>query len=117
MQTRYFSFCQYEPISQRVIDCRRDDQIPVGSDGNYTVVLSTAEQRPANARAECGVAWIPWGPATHNLLLYRQMLADPSFTEAIARIPQPGQELATMGAYYPTGEYLADEAAFEARGC
>jgi hypothetical protein len=116
-QVRYFSFCQYEPISQRVIDCRSDDSIPVGADGRYTVVVSTAEQRPANARPECGVAWIPWGPATHGLLVYRQMLADPSFAEAIARIPEPRGERATMGEYYPGGEYLPAKAAFEARGC
>ena len=117
VQTRYFSFCQYEPGSQRMIDCRADDEVPAGADGRYTVVVSTSEHRPSNARPECGVAWIPWGPAIHGLLVYRQMLADPSFTEAIAHIPEPGKERQTMGAYYPAGEYLADETAFEARGC
>src|SRR3954452_12862819 len=117
VQTRYFSFCQYEPASQRVIDCRADDEIPVDADGNYTVVVSTTEHRPSNARAECGVTWIPWGPATHGLLVYRQMLADPSFTEATARIAEPGKERETMGAYSPSSRYLKDSAAFESRGC
>jgi hypothetical protein len=116
-QVRYFSFCQYEPGSQRVIGCAPDDEIPVDADGNYTVVLSTAEHRPSNARADCGVAWIPWGPATHGLVVYRQMLADPSFSEATARIPEPGKERAVMGPYYPSGMYLKNEAAFESRGC
>jgi hypothetical protein len=117
VQTRYFSFCQYEPGSQRVIGCKPDDEIPVDAAGNYTVVVSTAEHRPSNATAECGVAWIPWGPATHAIIVYRQMLADPSFTEATANIPEPGKEREVMGAYYPAGEYVKDEAAFESRGC
>ena len=43
----------------------------VGGDGRYTVVVSTSSQRPAN-------------PAPNAV--YRQMLADPSFTEATARV-------------------------------
>ncbi|HEY1358974.1 MAG TPA: hypothetical protein VGF21_11790 [Thermoleophilaceae bacterium] len=117
VQTRYFSFCQYEPGSQRVIGCHPDDEIPVDADGNYTVVVSTSEHRPSNARPECGVAWIPWGPATHAILVYRQMLAAASFTEATANIAEPGKELETMGPYYPSARYLKDETAFEARGC
>ena len=33
------------------------------------------------------------------------------------RQPQQGSEQTVMGPYYPTGEYLPDRAAFEARGC
>jgi hypothetical protein len=116
-QLRYFSFCQYEPATQRVIDCAADFQVPVGPDGRYTVVVSTAEQRPANARPECGVAWIEWGPQPQGLLIYRHMLAEPSFAEAIQNVPSPGAERAVMGDYYPEGEYLPDRTAFEAQGC
>ena len=66
-QLRYWSFCQYaEPATQRVIDCRSDDRVTVGADGFYTIVVSTAEQRPANATADCGVSWLPWGPQTQG---------------------------------------------------
>jgi hypothetical protein len=116
-QLRYFSLCQYEPATQRVIDCASDDRVPVGPDGRYTVVVSTAEQRPANAGRECGVGWIAWGPQPQGLLIYRHMLADPSFAEAIQNVPAPGAERAVMGEYYPEGEYLPERAAFEARGC
>jgi hypothetical protein len=116
-QLRYFSFCQYEPATQRVIDCAADHHVPVGADSRFTVVVSTPEQRPANARPECGVAWIDWGPQPQGLLIYRHMLAEPSFAEAIQNVPAPGAERATMGDYYPEGEYLPDRAAFEARGC
>src|SRR5919106_1564601 len=116
-QLRYFSFCQYEPATQRVIDCAADHRVPEGPDGRYTVVVSTAEQRPANAGPECGVTWIEWGPQPQGLLIYRHMLPEPGFAEAIQNVPAPGAERAVMGEYYPEGEYLQDRAAFEARGC
>lgn len=116
-QLRYFSFCQYEPATQRVIDCAADPDVPVGPDGRYTVVVSTAEQRPANARPECGVTWIEWGPQPQGLLIYRHMLAEPGFAEAIQNVPEPGAERAVMGEYYPEGRYLPDRAAFEVGGC
>jgi hypothetical protein len=116
-QLRYWSFCQYEPATQRVIDCRSDDHVIVGPDGNYTIVVSTAEGRPASARPECGVTWLAWGPQTQGLLIYRHMLPDPSFTQAIQHVPAPGTEQDTMGDYYPQSEYLASAADFEARGC
>jgi hypothetical protein len=115
-QVRYWSFCQYEPATQRVIDCRADDRVTVDSGRQYEIVVSTTAQRPENAREECGVTWLPWGPATQGLLIYRQMLARDSFRQAIARIPEPGDELEVMGRYYPEGTYL-DREAFEARGC
>jgi hypothetical protein len=116
-QLRYWSFCQYEPATQRVIDCRSDDRVAVDSTGAYTVVVSNSDQRPANARSECGVTWLPWGPQTQGLLIYRHMLADPGFQHAIQRIPQPGAEREVMADYYPSGEYLPTKEAFEARGC
>jgi hypothetical protein len=116
-QLRYWSFCQYEPATQRVIDCRSDDRVTVGPDGRYTIVVSTADKRPASARTECGVTWLPWGPQTQGLLIYRHMLPDPSFAQAIQNVPQPGAELDTMGDYYPSGEYLAGPGDFKAKGC
>jgi hypothetical protein len=116
-QLRYWSFCQYEPATQRVIDCRSDDRVTVDATGAYTIVVSTADQRPANARPECGVTWLPWGPQTQGLLIYRHMLADPAFANAIQRIPEPGREREVMAGYYPSGEYLPTKEHFEARGC
>jgi hypothetical protein len=116
-QLRYFSFCQYEPASQRVIDCRSDDRIAVDSKGFYTVVVSTPENKPSNARSSCGVTWLPWGPFKQGLLIYRHMLADRSFKQAVQRVPEPGLEKKTMGTFYPDAHYLDDKAAFERRGC
>ena len=82
-----------------------------------SLVVSTAEDRPASARPECGVTWLPWGPQTQGLLIYRHMLPDPAFAQAIQSIPEPGAELAVMGDHYPRGEYLAGPGDFKAKGC
>ncbi len=116
-QVRYFSFCQYDPLSQRVIDCRSDDEIPIDRHGDYTVVVSTPADRPSNATAHCGVAWVAWGPQTQGLLIYRQLLGSPAFAQSIAHVGAPGHEQPVMGAYYPTASYLPDRAAFQSRGC
>jgi len=40
-------------------------------------------------------------------MIYRQMLADPSFTQAIQNVSY-GSEPQQMGAYYPAGSYFSD---------
>jgi hypothetical protein len=44
------------------------------------------------------------------------MLPDPSFAQAIQRVPKPGDEAGVMGAYFPQTTYM-DRASFEGRGC
>ena len=52
-------------------------------------------------------SWIPWGPQPEGLMIYRHMLPEPGFAEAIQNV-QRGQEQQQMGAYYPTGQYFAN---------
>ena len=116
-QLRYWSFCQYEPATQRVIGCRRDNRVKVGPRRYYKIVVSNAESRPRNARRACGVTWMPWGPQTQGLLIYRHMLPVRSFRHAIQRVREPGDEKRAMGRFYPRGRYLKTAADFEKRGC
>ena len=115
-QLRYWSICQNEIASQRFIACVNDDRVPVGADGFATVVLSTPADRPANARAACGVAWIPWGPAQRGVLIYRHMLPRADFAQAVQRA-KAGDEARTMGDFVPASRYLPGKAAIESRGC
>jgi hypothetical protein len=114
-QLRYWSFCTNAQTTQ-VYACTADDQTPLDADGDYTVVLSSAADRPANATRACGVAWLPTGPLSKSIVILRNMLPAPSFAEAIHNA-EPGTEAATMGAYYPRGTYYATPADFEATGC
>ena len=116
-QLRYWSLCQNESQSQRFIACKTDDQTTLARDGYANFVVSTPSQRPANARAKCGVTWIPWGPQAGGVLIYRHMLPNPAFARAIQRVPAQGREKAVMGAYFPRSRYYADRQAFEKLGC
>lgn len=125
---RYWSLCTNEGLSStRFVDCLLDGQVPVrdlpGQPRHYRIVVSRADDRPANARADCGVGWLDWGARGDGagnphlgLLILRNLLPDAGFAQAIQRIPYPGAERATMGPYLPTLTYTT-RAAFEQRGC
>ena len=113
-QLRYWSLCTNDIYSQRYIDCAYDEQVVVDESGYYTVVISRPENRPANARPECGVTWLHWGPKADNLLILRHMLADPNFEHAVQKVPDAsGAEAEVMGPFHPSGRHFS-VAEFEA---
>jgi len=114
-QLRYWSLCTNNALTM-FYDCVRDDQVPLDSAGDYTIAISTAANRPANATAACGIAWLPAGPLPQTVLILRNMLPAPDFAGAVQRTT-PGTERATMGDYYPIGRYYATVADFERTGC
>ena len=123
-QMRYWDICQNTSIPVgRVGDCLYDEQIPTDSDGNYTIIVSLPEDRPPNATARCGVAWLDWGTVgdglfrpTAGMLYLRNMFPSPSFTQAIQNVIVPGTETEVMGPYLPTANYESP-AQFAASGC
>src|SRR4051794_28273646 len=115
-QLRYWSLCENDPATQRFIACLNDDRAVISPDGYATYVVSTPAQRPANATKACGVNWLPWGPSSRGVLIYRHMLPAANFIQSIQRA-KPDHERETMGDYLPASLYLPDKAAFEKRGC
>jgi len=124
-QTQYWSLvsCEAAPSGQ-IVDGLTDMQVPLDEDGNYTIVYSREEDRPKNATAENGVAWIEWSPrgeglaGPHNradfgMLMLRIMATSPEWKERPDNITAPGMEEAVMGPYYPRG-YYTTKSAFEA---
>lgn len=107
-QVRYWSFCQNDPVDQRYVACKRDDQVAVDRSGDYTIVVSQPSSWPAAAARRCAgtVTWIPWGPQPDGAMIYRQMLPDPAFTQAIQNVSH-GSEQRQMGTYYPAGHYFS----------
>jgi len=115
---RYWSLCNYGSSAVSVnapanTDCLFDEQVPTDADGNFTIVISLAADRPETATEECGVAWMDWtlkgdhlGDPFLNFFMLRNMLSNPDFTNSIQAIAEPGQEQEVMGPYYPEGTYM-----------
>jgi hypothetical protein len=107
----------------RTPDCLADRQVLKRSGRSYTIAVSTAADRPRNARARCRIAWLDWGERgdgagdpNYGLLIMRNMLVSPGYERAIQRVPRPGAEAETMGNRFPRSVYTTT-AEFEARGC
>ncbi|WP_299690292.1 hypothetical protein [Hydrocarboniphaga sp.] len=120
---RYWSICNYEAYTQKAMACLYDEQLPLDAERGYTIVVSRAGDRPANARRECGVAWLEWtaagdgaGHDDDGMLFLRNMLPSPGFTHAVQSTSRPGDEREVMGEYLPVAAY-SSVAEFERRGC
>jgi hypothetical protein len=109
--------------SGQIVDALTDMQVPLDRDGNYTIVYSRKEDRPANATKENGIAWIEWSPKGEGIdgpknredfgmLMLRFISNDPDWVQSPNRVTKPGMEEAVMGPYYPRGEYTT-KATFE----
>lgn len=130
-QVRYWSICNYGStianpyLGPANTECLFDEQMPLDADGYYTIVVSLPEDRPSNAIARCGVAWMDWTnkgdgvPGGHDKLIrlsIRQQLADPSFAQGFDKIMTPGTERQVAAEYLPVATYSTARL-FEARGC
>ncbi|MBG0854947.1 hypothetical protein I2W78_24650 [Streptomyces spinoverrucosus] len=111
-QLRYWSICQNQwQLPYPASSCAADFQTALDKDRRYTYVVSTKQDRPANATEDNGVTWIDWGPTNVNsVLLFRNMLPARDFAHAVQDVPS-GQDPATvMDAYYPTVTYCTKTA-------
>lgn len=116
-QLRYWSFCSNEYRKPYpVTDCGFDHQIPIDSFGNYTIVVSTPAERPANATLANGVFWLDWGNTAVDMLLsVRHMLPAAAFTEAVQNLELGQLASPQMGPYAPVAARCA-VGAFESGG-
>lgn len=115
-QLRFWSMCTGNRATQ-TYDCLVDKDVPLDADGNYLIAVSVASNRPANARPECGVGWLPWGPDVQVTAIMRNMLPAADFKQSVQAASQ-GAEQQTLGPYYPAGTYYMTAADFDAAvGC
>lgn len=118
-ELRYWSMCSASMQPYGVTDtvgCVNDAGLATRDRGWYTLVVSTPDERPANARRGCGVTWLPWGARPTAALIMRNQLPTPGFANAVQRVAEPGEEREVMGDYLPRGRYTST-AEFERRGC
>jgi len=131
-QVRYWSACTgAAPPSGAGWDCVYDEQVPLDENGGYTLVVSKPEDRPRNAKEECGVKWIDFGkgegeyPGARswvNFVYMRFMDANPDWTESPANVPPPSatnpypQDAYIMKEYFPVAHYET-KVQYESHGC
>jgi hypothetical protein len=114
-QLRYWSFCTYDPEGEVLVGCEPDYLSAIRS-GDYTFVVSSAADKPANATAGNGVTWLPIGAQPAAQIVMRNMLPAATFpyaAESITSSTQSAEQI--MGRYYPTAVYCST-ATFEAGG-
>jgi hypothetical protein len=102
-----------------------DMQVPTNKNGYYTIVVSRPEDRPKNATAANGVAWIDWGPGEGlsdprnrkdwGMLLMRFMVPQKDWANSPLKSNSPTELAGIMGPYYPKG-YYTTKTKFEAEG-
>ena len=114
-----------------------DDEILTDANNNYLIVYSRGNERPANAKKECGATWQDFGPQSHQTFVIRWMSVMPDdYLPAYAphqnNIPWETGEWSSpnwdpnimsynnqqgfMKEYQPLVHYLTKEE-FEALGC
>ena len=109
------------------VDCVTDENVRpiVDKQGNYSVVVSRAIDRPANATEKCGVTWmeygngdgIPGGSTDYGAVINRHTLVNPKFQNSWFDVKKVRGEAEALGAYLPQVINLHDKARFEALGC
>jgi len=120
-ELRYWSWCSNQGFANtRVNDCVYDENFPIGPDGFYTLVVSRKGDRPRNAIAECGIAWLPMaddgdGAIDEDVTVVqlRHMLGMSEFKNAIQNIRRQSSIAEDMGPYFPRGRYTT-KSGFEA---
>lgn len=125
---RYASLCTVSSaIAATTNDCAYDEQLlpSVDASGRYLAVVSRQEDRPSNARAECGVVWLDFGNGDGvvgglpdlGYLVNRHTTVSPSFAHSWFAVAKPGSEHDVMGEYLPYALNVKDKTGFEALGC
>jgi hypothetical protein len=113
-QVRYWSICSNDFPTTRYVACLPDQSVRLDRQGFFNFVISDPAHRPNNLTHTDN--WLPAGPYADTFVLYRQMLPDPSFGQAIAFAPNAAGAAQTMGAYYPDTR-VCSVAAFERNRC
>ena len=114
-EVRYWSLCENELRSTASVGCIADRDVVVGSDGYFTLVVSSPAQRPSTATAAKGYNWLDWGAAQDGLLVMRQILPAPGFAgNYLNAVVHPLESLSrTLGIWAPDISYC-DSATFAA---
>ena len=88
-------------------DAKIDHEIALDEEGWYTLVVSTAENRPVNADPENGVTWLDWGPYLDGQLTWRFLLRRDPKLVALHEAIVSGQADPAIAPYVPTARHVS----------
>ena len=125
---RYWSICTIAaPPTGFTVDCLFDEGVlpTLDEKGQFTIVVTRAPDRPANATEKCGVAWMEWGngdgipggSSAFGAIINRHTQVSRTFKHSWFAVDKPGREVEAMGEYTPYVFNLREKANFEALGC
>jgi hypothetical protein len=124
----YWSVCTVMGMAQGMaVDCVYDEIVEPTLDAQrkYTIVISRAVDRPANATEKCGAVWMEWGNGDgiiggspdYGALVNRHTEPAPDFKHSWFAVEREGMEKQAMGDYLPYMVNFHEKKAFEALGC
>jgi hypothetical protein len=92
-----------------------DSDIPTDESGYYTIVVSSKDDRPANATKANGVTWLDWGTYLDGQLTFRLLLSRQDKLVKLKRAIDTGEVAPEIAAYVPQSRHCSKEA-FEEKG-
>lgn len=113
-ELRYWSMCSNQGFANtRVNDCVFDEQVPLDSQGYYTIMVSKKRDRPRVAYPQCGIAWLPIADDGDGVkdpdvavVQLRHMLASEDFKQGVNSVEKDSEIAAVMGEYAPKATYI-----------
>ena len=94
---RLWTVCTYNFWNGTALSCRVDEDIPADDEGDYTLVVSDAENRPERAGPW---SWFDSGPFLDGQLTYRILLSDQELVMNMKRAMQ-GESVPEAEPYVP----------------
>ncbi len=114
-EIRAFTVTTYNFWAGICEDAVIDVDIPVDDRGYYTIVVSSKEDRPSNATAENGVAWLDWGTYLDGQLTFRLLVRRQESLVKLKAAVETGEAAAEIAPYVPQSKHCSKQA-FEEKG-
>ncbi|MBJ7457722.1 MAG: hypothetical protein JHD02_00895 [Thermoleophilaceae bacterium] len=109
-QLRYWSACLNNTLTLYVTGCLKDSQVKLDPSGYATLVSTSTSAAPKGMNGAPAANWLRHG-SPNELLLIRQTLASPSFTQSINFYDGPADDADALrqhsGAFAPVSTYCS----------
>ncbi len=98
---RLWTVCNYNFWNGRATACVVDENIPLDSEGAYTLVASSETDRPTNATLQKGFTWLDTGPYPDGRLSFRMLMAEDRLLRGLKAAIDSGEATPEIAPYVP----------------